>query len=48
MADALKSGNLGVMDYMNIQNITADTDMRDSISKISENPKDHNNNHNNN
>lgn len=48
MADALKSGNLGVMDYMNIQNITADTDMRDSISKISENPKDNNNNHNNN
>lgn len=48
MADALKSGNLGVMDYMNIQNITADTDMRGSISKISENPKDNNNNHNNN
>ena len=39
MAEALKKGNLGVMDYMNIQNITADTDMRDSISKISE-PKD--------
>ena len=35
MAEALKEGNLGVMDYMNIQNITADTDMRDSISKIS-------------
>ncbi|MEC0298093.1 flotillin-like protein FloA [Peribacillus castrilensis] len=48
MADALKSGNIGVMDYMNIQNITADTDMRGSISKISENPKDNNNNHNNN
>ncbi|WP_371748540.1 flotillin-like protein FloA [Peribacillus frigoritolerans] len=48
MADALKSGNLGVMDYMNIQNITADTDMRGSISKISENTKDNNNNHNNN
>ncbi|MBT2665523.1 flotillin-like protein FloA [Bacillus sp. ISL-4] len=48
MADALKSGNLGVMDYMNIQNITADTDMRGSISKISDNPKDNNNNHNNN
>ncbi|WP_374116847.1 flotillin-like protein FloA [Peribacillus frigoritolerans] len=48
MADALKSGNLGVMDYMNIQNITADTDMRGSISKISENPKDNNNNQNNN
>ncbi|MEY9868374.1 uncharacterized protein YqfA (UPF0365 family) [Peribacillus sp. B2I2] len=48
MADALKSGNLGVMDYMNIQNITADTDMRGSISKISENPKDNNNINNNN
>ena len=35
MAEALKSGNLGVMDYMNLQNITADTDMRDSISKMS-------------
>ncbi|QNU03974.1 flotillin-like protein FloA [Peribacillus butanolivorans] len=48
MADALKSGNLGVMDYMNIQNITADTDMRGSISKISGNPKDNNINNNNN
>jgi uncharacterized protein YqfA (UPF0365 family) len=35
MAEALKGGNLGVMDYMNIQNITADTDMRDSIGKMS-------------
>jgi uncharacterized protein YqfA (UPF0365 family) len=43
MAEALREGNLGVMDYMNIQNITADTDMRDSISKISE-PKDGKNN----
>jgi len=33
MAEALKNGNIGVMDYMNIQNITADTEMRDSISK---------------
>ena len=36
MAEALKNGNIGVMDYMNIQNITADTEMRGSISKISE------------
>ena len=43
MAEALKAGNLGVMDYMNIQNITADTDMRGSISKISE-PNDGKNN----
>lgn len=40
MAEALKDGNLGVMDYMNIQNITADTSMRSSISKISKDPKD--------
>ena len=33
MAEALRGGNLGVMDYMNLQNITADTDMRDSIGK---------------
>ena len=39
MADALKNGNIGVMDYMNIQNITADTDMRDSISKTNKKDK---------
>ncbi|MFB9280056.1 flotillin-like protein FloA [Cohnella cellulosilytica] len=31
MAAALKSGNLGVMDYMNLKNIEADTQMRGSI-----------------
>ncbi|MFC4599355.1 flotillin-like protein FloA [Cohnella hongkongensis] len=31
MANALKSGNLGVMDYMNLKNIEADTQMRGSI-----------------
>lgn len=36
MAEALKKGNIGVMDYMNYRNIMADTDMRDMISKISE------------
>ncbi|WP_246941505.1 flotillin-like protein FloA [Bacillus pinisoli] len=36
MAEALRSGNIGVMDYMNIKNIMADTDMRDSIGKINE------------
>jgi uncharacterized protein YqfA (UPF0365 family) len=40
MAEALKSGNIGVMDYMNIQNISADTDMRGSIGKISSDKKD--------
>lgn len=33
MADALRQGKMGVMDYLNIQNIQADTQMRDSISK---------------
>ena len=33
MAEALRSGNLGVMDYYNLNNIKADTDMRDSISR---------------
>jgi len=35
MATALKEGKLGVMDYYNMQNIIADTQMRDSISKVS-------------
>ena len=33
MADALKEGNLGVIDYYNLRNVAADTEMRDSISK---------------
>ena len=36
MAEALRSGNMGVMDYMNLKNIEADTDMRDMISKINQ------------
>ncbi|MGD6818152.1 flotillin-like protein FloA [Metabacillus sp. 84] len=34
MAEALKQGNIGVMDYLNIQNLSADTDMRDSLGKM--------------
>ncbi|MGI5822637.1 MAG: flotillin-like protein FloA [Dethiobacteria bacterium] len=34
MAQALREGKLGVMDYYNLQNIFADTQMRDSISKL--------------
>ncbi|MGE7215924.1 flotillin-like protein FloA [Priestia koreensis] len=34
MAEALRSGNMGVMDYMNFKNISADTDMRNSIGKL--------------
>ena len=33
MAEALQNGRLGVMDYYNLNNLKADTDMRDSISK---------------
>lgn len=33
MAEALRNGKLGVMDYLNLKNIEADTDMRSSISK---------------
>ncbi len=33
MADALRSGNIGVMDYYKIKNIQADTDMRENITK---------------
>ncbi len=32
LAEAFRSGNLGVMDYYRMQNIQADTDMRQSIS----------------
>ncbi|MCK4752411.1 MAG: flotillin-like protein FloA [Planctomycetes bacterium] len=33
MAEAFKKGNLGVMDYYKMKNITADTSMRESIAK---------------
>jgi uncharacterized protein YqfA (UPF0365 family) len=38
MADAFREGNLGVMDYYHLKNIAADTDMRESISKMGEKP----------
>ena len=34
LADALRQGNLGVMDYYNMQNLLADTTMRQNISKM--------------
>ena len=37
MAEAFKKGNLGIMDFYRMKNITADTDMRSSIAKK---PKD--------
>ena len=33
MAEAFRSGNLGIMDYYRIKNIQADTDMRENIAK---------------
>ena len=33
MADAFKSGNLGVMDYARYHNIQSDTEMRRSLSQ---------------
>src|SRR5690625_608649 len=44
LAEALRSGNMGVMDYLNYKNIQADTDMHDSIGKVTKkethNPND--------
>jgi uncharacterized protein YqfA (UPF0365 family) len=37
MAEAFRSGNLGIMDYYKMKNIQADTDMRESISKPGKN-----------
>ncbi|HHY42639.1 MAG TPA: flotillin-like protein FloA [Thermoanaerobacterales bacterium] len=34
MSEALRQGKIGVMDYYNMRNIIADTQMRDSISKL--------------
>lgn len=39
LAEAFRSGNLGVMDYYNMKNIMADTEMRSSIAGLNEKPK---------
>ncbi len=36
MAEAFRSGNLGIMDYYRMRNVEADTEMRSSISKGTE------------
>lgn len=36
MAEALRTGKLGVMDYYNLQNVKADTQMRDGIARAAE------------
>ncbi len=38
MAEAFRSGNLGIMDYYRMKNIQADTDMRETIAKPSSTP----------
>ena len=40
IADALKKGNIGVLDYYNMKNIMADTEMRYSISGLDSSSKD--------
>jgi len=40
MAEAFRSGNLGIMDYYRMKNIEADTQMRDSIAKPGGKPKE--------
>lgn len=39
MAEAFRSGNLGIMDYYKMRNIEADTQMRESISKPEDSKK---------
>lgn len=39
ISKAFEKGNLGIMDYMRIQNIQSDTDMRNSLSKGEEGSK---------
>ncbi len=38
MADALRQGKLGVMDYYNLQNLLSDTRMRETLSRLGRNP----------
>jgi uncharacterized protein YqfA (UPF0365 family) len=40
IAEAFRTGKLGVMDYYQLKNIQADTDMRESISKPEQKKKD--------
>jgi uncharacterized protein YqfA (UPF0365 family) len=39
MAEAFRSGNMGIMDYYKMKNIESDTDMRDSIAKTTKGKK---------
>jgi uncharacterized protein YqfA (UPF0365 family) len=42
LAEAFRSGNLGIMDYYRMQNIQADTSMRDSIANPGNDKKNRN------
>lgn len=39
LAEALRSGNMGVMDYYNLKNVVADTEMRHGIGRVGEDDK---------
>jgi len=40
MADAMRSGNMGVMDYLAMRNIMSDTSMRQNIADVGREPED--------
>jgi uncharacterized protein YqfA (UPF0365 family) len=40
MAEAFRSGNMGIMDYYNLKNVQSDTDMRTSIADSDKNKDD--------
>ncbi len=42
MADALRGGRLGVMDYYNMRNVQSDTEMRNAIANVGGGPGDRN------
>ncbi len=41
MAEAFRSGNLGIMDYARFRNVSADTEMRTAIASESEDGRRH-------
>ena len=40
ISEAFRSGNFGIMDYYNLRNLQADTQMRDAIAKPEDKKKD--------
>ncbi|MCF8240001.1 MAG: flotillin-like protein FloA [Melioribacteraceae bacterium] len=44
IAEAFREGNLGIMDYYNLRNVQADTDMRNKIANPEQQKKDDNDN----